>query len=90
MIAHDGRPVLSNFGFSGLIWGANTTSLVLADVRWIAPEVLSSEEGEREVHTKASDVWAFGMVLYVCVGIVYWKRLADVLTGSIIWQDAVL
>ena len=34
----------------------------------MAPELLSPEEGvelEHSCHTKATDVWAFGMVVYV-------------------------
>ena len=33
----------------------------------MAPELIDAEdyEGEHSFHTKASDVWAFGMVVYV-------------------------
>jgi serine/threonine protein kinase len=42
------------------------TKSIKGSLRWMAPElVLDCETLEHEFHTKATDVWAFGMVIYV-------------------------
>ena len=73
-MTHDGQPVLSDFGISRLLVNSKTfagTTSIKGNTRWMAPEPITfdeEDEAERVHHTKASDVWAFGMVLYVCVG----------------------
>jgi serine/threonine protein kinase len=75
LISQDGRPALSDFGVSRLLNNsvtiAGTTSLKGA-ARWMTPELIAPElmapadiPPKHEFHTKASDVWAFGMVVYV-------------------------
>jgi serine/threonine protein kinase len=69
LIADDGRAVLSDFGISR-VWVNNATitapTSVMGSCRWMAPELLgSADEQDHPSHTKASDVWAFGMVVYV-------------------------
>ena len=72
MVKRDGRPVLSDFGISRLLINSVTiagTTSIKGNMRWMAPELLIPEEGvvlEHSCHTKATDVWAFGMVVYVC------------------------
>ena len=72
-MAEDGRPVLSDFGISRLLIHSKTfagTTSIKGNLRWMAPELLMAEEDvetEHECHTKATDVWAFGMVIYVCL-----------------------
>ena len=66
-MTHDGRPVLSDFGISRLLINSKTfagTTSIKGNTRWMAPELI--EETASKSHTKSSDVWAFGMVLYVC------------------------
>jgi serine/threonine protein kinase len=81
LISQDGRPVLSDFGVSRLLINsvtiAGTTSLKGA-ARWMAPELMAPElmspadtPPTHEFHTKATDVWAFGMVVYVRINITY-------------------
>ena len=75
LIAHDGRPVLSDFRESRLLVDSKTvigTTALKGVMRWMAPELIEpDEEDEMEdrtrhaCHTKATDVWAFGMVIYV-------------------------
>ena len=71
LISHDGLPVLSDFGISRLLINSVTitgTTSIKGNTRWMAPELLLPEEGvelEHSCHTKATDVWAFGMVVYV-------------------------
>jgi serine/threonine protein kinase len=69
LIADDGRPVLSDFGISRLLIDsvtiAGTTSLK-GNARWMAPELIIPPVGSPDqLHTKATDVWAFGMIVYV-------------------------
>jgi serine/threonine protein kinase len=70
VLISSGRPVLSDFGVSRLLVNSvtisGTTSLKGA-VRWMAPELIAPADtpSEHEFHTKATDVWAFGMVVYV-------------------------
>ena len=71
---HDGRPVLPDFGISRLLINSVTivgTTSIKGNTRWMAPELLLPEDGvelEHLCHTKATDVWAFGMVVYVRSG----------------------
>ena len=70
LIAEDGCAVVSDFEvsrlleYNGKIPGTNTLK---ANTRWTARELLgpANEKSGDRVHTKASDVWAFGMVVYV-------------------------
>ena len=63
--------MLSDFGVSRLLVNsmtvAGTTSLK-GVMRWMAPELVLPSEGivsGHRFHTKATDVWAFGLVIYV-------------------------
>ena len=67
-----GVPVLSDFGISRVIAGSQTitgTSSLRGCVTWMASELLNpsaySHGPSHQLHTKSSDVWAFGMILYV-------------------------
>ena len=45
---------------------AGTTTDMKGSIRWMAPELLMySEEEPVKAPTKSSDVWAFGMTVYV-------------------------
>ena len=64
--------MLCDFGVSRLLVNSRTvagTSTLKGVMRWMAPELMEpgEEEGEtrHSCHTKATDVWAFGMVIYV-------------------------
>ena len=63
--------MLSDFGVSRLLVNSMTvagTSSLKGVMRWMAPElILPNEESQMKhsFHTKATDVWAFGMVVYV-------------------------
>ena len=71
LISSNVRAVLTDFGTAqllidaGVVAGARSLN---SSVRWSAPEllVLTDEAHAHEFYTKASDVWAFGMVIYVC------------------------
>lgn len=41
----------------------------LGAARWIAPEVMKPADIPRrhKFHSKATEVWGFGMVVYVCI-----------------------
>lgn len=58
-----GKPLLADFGISHIITtsAASTTTGVGGSVRRMAVELLAMEAGK---HTKQTDVWAYGMVIY--------------------------
>ncbi|KLO16193.1 kinase-like protein [Schizopora paradoxa] len=67
-LSMDNTPLLADFGHSRII--SSEVSIVisnsdasLATVRWAAPELFDSNSQ----YSKATDVWAFGMVLYEVV-----------------------
>ena len=70
LISSNGRAVLTDFGRKQLLINVGAvvgTQSLQGSVRWSAPEllVLTDEAQTHECYTKASDVWAFGMVVYV-------------------------
>ena len=65
----DGRPIVADFGISRFVSvnGEPTEASYEVSILLMASELieeLMSGSG-RLVHTKKSDVWAFGMVIYV-------------------------
>ncbi len=56
--------MLADFGISHIMTSSvtSTTTGVGGSVRWMAVELLAMEAGK---HTKQTDVWAYGMVIYV-------------------------
>ena len=71
-MSHDGHPILHGFEMS-YHFVDNTTVIgptrSMGSSRWMATELIHSAwhnvNGGHEFHTKASDVWAYGMVVYV-------------------------
>ena len=67
--------MITDFGISHLLANSNTfagSTLMKGNTRWMSPELISIEDDEdieNAFHTKASDMWAFGMVVYVCVDV---------------------
>lgn len=66
-----GEPMITDFGLSQMISATqsimastNHDGNVKGTVRWMAVELFDIEEGDAG-HTKASDMWAFGMTIYV-------------------------
>ena len=69
LVNSDGHPMLADFGISRFdsVNGESAEASYEGSVRWMSWELidkLMSGSG-RPVHTKESDIWAFGMVLYV-------------------------
>lgn len=58
--------MLCDFGISHMILSSetltSTTGGMKGSLRWMAPELL---EGVK--HNVETDIWAFGMVIYVCL-----------------------
>lgn len=63
-------PLLADFGISRLMTSSSSTSSTTGakgSARWMAFELLSPRmNGASGKHTRESDVWAYGMVVYVC------------------------
>ena len=73
-MSSDDRPkaLLTDFGISRVLNpGAMTVQLVPGDdspggtVRFMAKEMLYGDMSSGDFYTKATDVWAFGMTIYV-------------------------
>jgi len=64
LLTASGDPKISDFGMSRLLEGTNEakTSYNIGPIRWMAPESL-----KRQVYSKYSDVWSFGIVVYEIV-----------------------
>ena len=71
MINDDGSAMISDFGTSSIeaasFSGAAPTSASKGTCNYWAPELLGSEprEDRLSVHSSESDMWAFGMTIYV-------------------------
>jgi len=72
-VSEDGEPLLADFGISRFMSSTQTfggaSTDIRGSVRWMAVELLSIAPQESETsypsfHSKESDVWAYGMVLY--------------------------
>ena len=65
--------MIADFGVSRLLVESMTlagTNSLKGSIRWMAVELVDSQDSAsaaHQFHTKASDVWAFGMVLYVSI-----------------------
>ena len=68
------KPLIMDFGISHLLHSTTATvetatAATKGSIRWMAIELFnaSGQGGEEEssVHTTQSDVWAFGMTIYV-------------------------
>ena len=64
--------MIADFGISRLLLNSVTlagTSNLQGNVCWMAPELLDvslmDESATHQLHTRESDVWAFGMVISV-------------------------
>ena len=73
LINHDGKPMLTDFGISRIVQEGLTitrTSTLKGNVRWMAielvnPSAFAEATQKHEFQTFASDVWAYGMVVFV-------------------------
>lgn len=72
LVSPSGEALLTDFGISSIIESTLTIELgsdsnaMRGSSRWLAEELLRFSEGaEFSRHTKESDVWAFGMTVYV-------------------------
>ncbi|KAH8115885.1 kinase-like domain-containing protein [Phellopilus nigrolimitatus] len=81
LVSPKGAPLLMDFGLSHLVCTTSTvesaTSARTGSIRWQSPELLFPPgDSDDDVHTKASDIWAFGMTAL------------EVLTKNIPYQTA--
>ena len=69
----NGVPLLTDFGISRIVENSVTvtgTSSLGGNARWMSielfdPSILEDSNRNHGLHTKQSDVWAYGMVVYV-------------------------
>jgi serine/threonine protein kinase len=71
-VSNEGWPLLTGFGISRLNYDGITlsgASILKGNVRWMAIELIEPgvHEQRHNFHTRQSDIWAFGMVVYVSV-----------------------
>lgn len=71
-VSSSGTPLLADFGLSQMLSGATITMVVSTNagqgsIRWMSPELLNVTEDETQVVRPDfySDMWAFGMIIYV-------------------------
>ena len=67
MISSAGVPLLADFGLSHMLVSLasinfSASSSFKGTVRWMAPELMVQDNRP----TIQSDIWAFGMIIYVC------------------------
>ena len=83
LMNHYGEPLITDFGLSRMITYSQTfmasamNGSIKRSLRWMAYELLSREDEAK--HTKESDMWAYGMTIYVCMSP---EILAHVLTRT--------
>ena len=70
LISKYGQPLICDFGISRMLDSSQSNFVstthddcVRGSARWMAQELIASAEAK---HTKETDVWAYGMTLYVC------------------------
>ena len=70
LISEFGEPMITDFGLSRMLSYSQTIMAttehgsVKGTVRWMAFELFGLDDDHVE-HTKASDMWAYGMIIYV-------------------------
>lgn len=71
-MSDNGEPLLTDFGLTHVLNPGNITITLVTDgddpkgtANWMAFELLSPNATRSDYYTKASDVWSFGMTVYV-------------------------
>ena len=65
LVTADGCPVISGFNYSALVVREGYNLYSGGSSRWMSPETIV--EIDTWPVSKARDVWAFGMTVYVCL-----------------------
>ena len=70
LVSPAGIPLLADFGIAQMLCSSSsvepTSSELKGSVRWMAIELFNVNDSEQSIrHTKETDVWAYGMVIYV-------------------------
>ena len=66
-MSDEGRPLICDFGLARIVpesVSLSNTTTVRGSVRWMAPEFFRGYYPVTE-HSKATDVWSFGVTVYV-------------------------
>ncbi|KAL5524358.1 hypothetical protein ACEPAF_9498 [Sanghuangporus sanghuang] len=81
------QPLICDFGISRMLdptqsgyVSATRSDNPRGTIRWMAPELLAPEEGVEASHSKETDVWAYGMVLY--------EMISKKVPYTRLWRDA--
>lgn len=72
LIGEDCTPLICDFGISRMLDSSQSNFVstthdgqIKGSARWMAIELYSATGETEPIHTKETDVWAFGMTLYV-------------------------
>ena len=82
LVSDGGEPLLCDFGLAVIVGDLAQLpiSSVLQDAgnpRWMAPELLEKGDDNTPIDGKKCDVWALGMVVFVCLFQLLLERLPD-------------
>ncbi|KLO13917.1 kinase-like protein, partial [Schizopora paradoxa] len=67
LISEDRNPLLCDFGISRLTSTTTTSTDIRGSMPWMARELfVVPQNAAPSKHDERSDIWAFGMVIYVC------------------------
>ncbi|KAI5119139.1 hypothetical protein M0805_005218 [Coniferiporia weirii] len=71
LIGRSGQPLICDFGISRIVTPSQTVTVssvysgsIRGSIRWMSIELFGIDSSNNPVHTKASDVWAYGMTVY--------------------------
>lgn len=82
LVSSLGNPLICDFGLSRLIAVSQImggdgvqvqSSTVRGSARWMSPELLLPK-GDRVIFSEGSDIWAFGMTVYVSIFQFFFER----------------
>lgn len=81
LVGDSGEPLICDFGISRMLNSSlsitgSSTGALRGSARWMAPELFDIMVGNA-CHTKETDVWAFGMTVFVRLPVRWFSTRAD-------------
>ena len=92
-MGNSGEPLICDFGISRILShslsnGGTSSANLKGSARWMAPELFNLEIDTH--HTKETDMWAFGMTVYVRTSRISFRRSHDPSPGNTHTSSAIL